>query len=91
MLIQTDIEGTIENTVLPTIQSRATTNFYLGNFAKIIVSDLNATWKQSNKKLQTVPTGLLENINSSLQVGTFTTGFLRYVEPRGIAEIAFRL
>ena len=68
------------------IQSRATTNFYLGNFAKIIVSDLNATWKQSTK-LQTVPTGLLENINLvPFQVGTFTTGFLRYVEP-GIAEI----
>ena len=33
------------------------------------------------QKLQTVLTGLLENINLvAFQVGTFTTGFLRYVE-----------
>ncbi len=83
---QTDIEGTIENTVLPTIQSRATTNFYLGNFAKIIVSDLNATWKQSTKTTNS-STGLLENINLvPFQVGTFTTGFLRYVEPGALLK-----
>ena len=39
---QTDIEGAIENQIIPIIQSRAISNFYFSNYAKIIVSDLNA-------------------------------------------------
>ena len=83
---QTDIEGNIENLIVPIIQKRSTTNFYLGNFAKIIVSDLNATWKQSTKAANS-STGLLENINLvPFQVGSFTTGFLRYVEPGALLK-----
>ena len=57
---QTDIEGQIENTILPTIQSRAISNYYFGNYSKIIVSDLNATWTQSTKGTN-ISTGLLKN------------------------------
>ena len=77
---QTDIEGTIENTILPIINNRAISNYYFANYAKIIVSDLNATWKQSTKTTNS-STGLLNNINDvSYQVGTFTGGSLKYVE-----------
>jgi len=77
---QTDIEGTIENTILPIIKNRAISNYYFANYAKIIVSDLNATWKQSTKTTNS-STGLLNNINDvSYQVGTFTGGSLKYVE-----------
>ena len=77
---QTDIEGAIENTVLPIIQSRAISNFYFGNYAKIIVSDLNARWKQSSKTTNS-SSGLLNNISDiPYQVGTFTGGSLKYLE-----------
>ena len=73
---QTDIEGAIENTILPIIQNRAISNFYFANYAKIIVSDLNATWKQSTKTTNS-STGLLNNINDvAYQLGTFTGGSL---------------
>lgn len=77
---QTDIEGTIENTILPIIKNRAISNFYFGNYAKIIVSDLNAKWKQATKTTNS-STGLLQNISDvAYQVGTFTGGSLKYVE-----------
>jgi len=77
---QTDIEGQIENTILPTIQSRAISNFYFSNYAKIIVSDLNATWVQSTKGTNT-STGYFTNAsNVAFQVGIFTGGSLKYIE-----------
>ena len=77
---QTDIEGTIENTILPIIKNRAVSNFYFANYAKIIVSDLNATWVQTTKTTNG-STGLLNNVNEvPFQVGTFTGGSLKYVE-----------
>ena len=77
---QTDIEGTIENMILPIIQSRAVSNFYFGNYAKIIVNDLNARWIQSSKSTNT-STGYLVNISDiPYQTGTFTGGSLKYLE-----------
>lgn len=77
---QTDIEGQIENMVLPTIKSRAISNFYFGNYAKIIVSDLNATWVQSTKGTN-ISTGYMTNSsNVAYQVGIYTGGSLKYVE-----------
>ena len=77
---QTDIEGTIENKILPIIKNRAISNYYFGNYAKIIVSDLNARWDQSTKTTNS-STGLLQNISDiPYQVGTFTGGSLKYVE-----------
>ena len=77
---QTDIEGQIENLILPTIQSRAVSNFYFSNYAKIIVSDLNAVWVQSTKSTNQ-STGFLNSAsNNPYQVGAFTGGSLKYVE-----------
>ena len=77
---QTDIEGTIENTILPIIQSRAVSNFYFGNYAKIIVSDLNARWVQTTKDTN-ISTGYLINTSDiPYQVGTFTGGSLKFLE-----------
>ena len=71
---QTDIEGQIENLILPTIQSRAVSNFYFSNYAKIIVSDLNAVWIQSTKSTNQ-STGFLNSAsNNPYQVGAFTGG-----------------
>lgn len=77
---QTDIEGTIENLILPIIKSRSVSNFYFSNYAKIIVSDLNARWVQSTKGTN-ISTGYL--VNSSdipYQTGTFTGGSLKFLE-----------
>ena len=83
---QTDIEGTIENTILPIIQNRATNNFYFANYAKIIVSDLNATWTQSSKGTN-ISTGLLKNNNDlPYETGTFTGGSLKYLEANALLK-----
>ena len=83
---QTDIEGQIENLLLPIIQSRLVSNFYFANYAKIIVSDLNATWKQSTKSTN-ISTGLLKNSNDvAYEVGTFTTGSLKFLEPNALLK-----
>lgn len=77
---QTDIEGTIENMILPIIQSRAVSNFYFANYAKIIVSDLNARWIQSTKDTNTSSGYLVNNSDIAYQTGTFTGGSLKYLE-----------
>jgi hypothetical protein len=83
---QTDIEGTIENTVLPIIQNRNINNFYFANYAKIIVSDLNARWVQSTKATNT-STGYLVNASDvPYQTGTFTGGSLKYLEPGALLK-----
>ena len=64
---QTDIEGQIENLILPIIGKRATSNFYFNNFAKIIVSDLNATFVQSTSATNN-STGYLQNTNQVVKL-----------------------
>ena len=77
---QTDIEGTIENTIIPIIGDRPTSNFYFASYAKIIVNDLNARWDQSSKATNQ-STGILRNLNDvPYDTGEFTGGSLKYLE-----------
>ena len=83
---QTDIEGQIENLILPIIGKRSTSNFYFNNFAKIIVSDLNATFVQSTSTTN-ASTGYLNNSNAvPFETGNFTTGSLKYLEPNALLK-----
>jgi len=77
---QTDIEGVIYNTIEKVLKNINTQNFYLSKYPKIIVSDLNASWKQSSTSTnQTL--GLIEDIDSNpYTVGTFTANSLRLLE-----------
>ena len=78
---QTDIEGVIYNTIEGILGSTNAQNFYLANYPKIIVSDLNATWNQSSTSTNQ-SLGLLQDIDSNpYSLGTFTANSLRLLEP----------
>lgn len=78
---QTDIEGQIENLIQPLLSSRDINNFYNSNYSKIIVNDLGATLVQSSKSTNASTGYLIDTNDEKYQVGSFTGGALRYIEP----------
>ena len=78
---QSDIEGIINNTVEPILASSNTKNFYLDQFPKTIVSDLNAKWKQETISTNQATGTFLDSTNAAYMTGTFTANSLRYIEP----------
>ena len=77
---QSDIEGVLYNVVEPILSSINTRNFYLGKYANIIVSDLNATWTKSSFATNRT-TGLFKDIDdNAYAVGSFTANSLRLIE-----------
>ena len=78
---QTDIEGNIENLIQPLLSSRDINNFYNSKYAKIIVSDLNAKLVQSSSGTNVSTGYFTDDTNQPYQVGTFTGGALRFIEP----------
>ena len=76
---QTDIEGQIANLIEPLLSTKNINNFYHANYARIIVSDLNAQYDQTTTATNS-STGFLTNGTERFQLGTFTGGALRYVE-----------
>ena len=76
---QTDIEGQIANLIEPLLATRNINNFYHANYARIIVSDLNATYEQTTTASNS-STGFLTNGTERFRLGEFTGGALRYVE-----------
>ena len=76
---QTDIEGQIANLIEPLLATRNINNFYHANYARIIVSDLNAEFEQTTSATNS-STGFLQTNDERYQLGSFTGGALRYVE-----------
>jgi len=77
---QSDIEGVIVNNIEGIINSPNLRNFYYSEFPRIIVSDLNATWKNTTRFTNQF-TGFIEDIDSSAYaLGVFTANSLRLVE-----------
>ena len=78
---QSDIEGVINNTVGSILNSSYLKNFYLDQFPKTLVSDLNASWSQSTT-VKTESTGrFLDATDNPYMVSSFTANSLRYIEP----------
>ena len=82
---QTDIEGQIANLIEPLLSSRNINNFYHANYAKIIVSDLNAEFEQTTTATNS-STGFLQANEERFQLGSFTGGALKYVEPGALLK-----
>ena len=78
---QSDIEGIINNTVEPILASGYTKNFYLDQFAKTIVSDLNAKWTQQTTSTNQSTGRFLDSTDSPYMTGSFTANSLRFIEP----------
>ena len=78
---QSDVEGVINNTVERILNASNTKNFYLDQFPKTIVSDLNAKWQRSTLTSNRATGRLLDATNAPYMTGTFTANSLRYIEP----------
>ena len=76
---RTDIEGAIINTIEPILGDKIVRNYYYAEFPKVLVSDLNASWKQLTSATNE-STGLLENTNEiALELAEFTGSRLSLV------------
>ena len=83
---QSDIEGIINNTIEPILSSSNTRNFYLDQFPKTIVSDLNAKWSRSTTTTNQSTGRFLDSTDSPYMTGTFTANSLRYIEPGALCR-----
>ena len=83
---QSDIEGIINNTIEPILGSSNTRNFYLDQYPKTIVSDLNAKWIRSTTSTNQSTGRFLDSTDSPYMTGTFTANSLRYIEPGALCR-----
>ena len=78
---QRDIEGVLYNVVEPILESSTLNNFYLSEFPKISVTDLNASWNRTTVSTNR-SSGTLKDIDgSNYKTGSFTTNSLRLLKP----------
>lgn len=84
---KTDIEQVIENQIIETIQDKTVRNFYLDQFPNQEFGDFDIVWNQTNSDTNR-STGLLSDsiTNINYQVGSFTAGPLRFVEPGSLVK-----
>jgi hypothetical protein len=77
---QTDIEGIIVNKLEPILDKRRLLQFFLDKFAKITTFDLSVSWSSVSNETNSY-TGFFKDADDiGLNLGTFTTNSLRYVE-----------
>jgi hypothetical protein len=77
---RTDIEGIINNSIEPLLSDKKLFNFYLDNFAEIIITDIVSSWNQSTAN-SNISTGYLTDDDANkLEVGSFTESVLKYLE-----------
>lgn len=89
---QSDIEGVIVNDLQGIVESAGVRNFYLAQYSKLVVDDLNATWNSySNLTNQNIG-NLVDADSIAFPVGTFTSSnfksilrgaMLKFVAPAG--------
>ena len=78
---KTDIESVIENDLTAIFKKASVRNFYLDNFPKQLYLELNLRWEQTTEETNR-STGYIKDDNGIIyQVGSFTEGSLRYLEP----------
>lgn len=83
---QTDIENVVINVVEPILSSIEIKNFYMTQFEKISISDLNINWKTA-ESYTNYTSGIFENSNRIAQsVGSYTAGLLKYIEPGAMCK-----
>jgi len=78
---RTDIEAVIKNKITGILQDNNLRNFYYNQYNDQNYTVLNYNWTQKTKD-STMSTGFIQDENeNNLQVATFTTGPLRFIEP----------
>ena len=85
---QTDIEGAIENIIEPILKDKKVLNYYLTNFPKTLVGDLNATWEQTTTDTNMSTGYLVDGEGDRYPLGTFTANSLKLFEPGTLCKFA---
>ena len=76
---RTDVEGAVENTLIPILQDTKVRNYYFDKFPRILTRDLNINWQQTTKETE-YTTGYFSNVDSvPSTLGSFTSSILRLV------------
>lgn len=86
---RTDIENVIKNSVEPLTKLSMMRDFYYEKFNKIILTELNAIWKQATSS-NNESTGYLadKNDGTPFKVSSYTGGSLKYIEPGALIKFA---
>ena len=83
---RTDIEGVIRNKITNILKDNNLRNFYYNKYTNQDYTVLNYAWTQQTKDTN-VSTGFIQDENgNTLQVSTFTTGPLRFIEPGAMVK-----
>ena len=84
---RTDIENVIKNKVEPLTKLPLMRDFYYEKYNKIVLTELNATWKQATSA-NNETTGYFADKNDGLpfKVSTFTGSSLKYIEPGALIK-----
>ena len=85
---RTDIENVVKNKVEPLTKTFIMRDFYYEKYNKIILTELNATWKQATSG-NNETTGYLADKNDGVpfKVSSFTGSSLKYVEPGALLKL----
>jgi len=77
---KTDVEGAIENIVLPILVNKKIRNFYFDQFPRIFTEDLGITWKSLSSETN-LNTGYFNSIDGvPLTLGTFTSSIMSLIK-----------
>jgi len=77
---RTDVEGAVENVIVPILQDIKVRNYYFDKFPRILTRDLNIKWKQTTKDTE-FTSGYFTNVDGiPSTLGSFTSSILRLVK-----------
>jgi len=83
---QSDVEGVIYNLIEPILASSNTKNFYLANYSRSLLSDLNLTWDQISYSTNRCSGFFIDSDLRRQKVGSFTANALRFIEPGAMVK-----
>lgn len=80
-----DIEGVINNKIIPIVRDKKLKNFYYNNFPRnATVEGFDFEWNQETDDTN-MSTGYFQDINGTkIAVSTFTAGIMRFIEPESL-------
>jgi hypothetical protein len=84
---RTDVEGVVENTIVPILNDKKLRNYYHDIFPKVLTSDLGVNWVQETKETN-LSTGYFKNReNVKSRLGSFTASILKLVKPGAMVKM----
>jgi len=83
---KTDIEGIIENQIIPLLGDEEITNFYYAKFPRIFTEDLNPTWSQLTTETNQSSGIILDVDRLPYTVSSFASNQLRFIKEGSLVK-----